>query len=282
MDNSIEKIKHNTDLSFSIIRCSDKFFVVYRDEEKLQVGKGTEGKVKYVKNLNTNEIFACKIMEYRESALKEKFFLEKTKALRASLTRDKIDFLKTYLIMDLGPLSLDKQLPSMSKDLCLLASYRMLEEIIKLHNEYEIAHGDYGCSNVLFDPSNGKMQIIDFGKSYDLTKDNNPEGKKKFDILIAVLSIRSIFQSNNIKDADIDKILDIISEEIFGTRFFDKFAKNPDQLSQFISQKDCSEIKSLNSISFDKVLNLLFDKISDTKLKEYIRPNKSNENFSLL
>lgn len=93
--------------------------------------------------------------------------------------------------------------------------------------------------------------------------DANPQGKRKFDLLITVLSIKSFFKE--LMDDDIKQIMETISNEFLKNSSFEQI----DVLDCFNS-RDCISIKEPDSINFNRILKLLFDKISDPGLKKMI------------
>ena len=49
-------------------------------------------------------------------------------------------------------------------------SYAVLHTLARLHEKAQVVHGDIHTGNIMFDPSIGKIQLIDFGRAFRRTR----------------------------------------------------------------------------------------------------------------
>lgn len=261
----IEKVKYTSEIPFSIIRTNDgNFFAVYRDDEKTYLGKGSEGKVKYVKNLKTNEVLACKISKHNaDRGMHEVNLLKRIGDLKGYQIREvSQNIFKSYLITNLGSDNLSKNINQLNENERLAACYLLLQNLLNLHNNYHISHGDYLSSNILFNPSTLEMKVIDFGKSVDLITSKQKENNKQFDLFMAFFNINEILKED-------EKLLALIGNELFKKGLtYQEVLNSPKGDWFFTDNKYCDAVKDINEINFDKIFNLIMQHINDFDLRE--------------
>jgi hypothetical protein len=205
---------------YSVLKVNNQLYALYLGEkhDKL-LGAGKCGKVKLAQNIETGEWVAVKIQvakykpnpkayEFEQQCVREiteheDAILKNMHASYGTLERHSpskgfqtlmvmklvqgktIENYLNYLLLHHRTLSLHTAL-----DLAL----KIGDAMHRLHTEYKVVHRDMHWGNIMFNPKNGKIKLIDFGYSINLKRSKISQARINADITFAGEVIDEIFK----------------------------------------------------------------------------------------
>ena len=201
------------DLKFSIIKYDQQFYAVYHGvKSQKECGVGTLGVAKYAQNIETGKWIVAKFQSetpnftpafLSEINKHEYFILKQINAAIGTFERTSpTKGFQTVLLMDLvhgrtianyvSYLKYHQREVSLS--LALNIAINLCKQLNVLHNTYHWAHKDLHHGNVMYDASENKVELIDYGRSTEFV--GNHEAYFDTDTFDAGYMMATIFKQN--------------------------------------------------------------------------------------